>query len=217
MRNSKGQFMKGHRQFEGSKKGWFKKGHVASMKGKHHSVITKLKISFAIKGKRSGINIACKRCKNIFYVYTYRKDEALFCSKQCYFLSRKKKIKIKKNRTAWNKGLTAKEDNRISAGDKSPHWRGGVTSRDVYQRKKFRKLMQKQIFERDNYTCQMCGSKKDLQVDHIQSWAEYVELRFNMDNCRTLCAKCHYQITYGKPMPEELKAWGHNLMKGELP
>ena len=71
--------------------------------------------------------------------------------------------------------------------------------------------MQKLIFERDGYKCQMCDSGGDLQVDHIASWAEFKELRFDPDNCRTLCAKCHYEITFKKPMPENIKTWGHNL------
>lgn len=93
-------------------------------------------------------------------------------------------------------------------------WKGGITPQDKLERTKFRQTMQKQIFERDDYTCQLCGVRGvDLQVDHIQSWAEYVELRFSMDNCRTLCAKCHYKITFGKEMPETVKGWGHNLLR----
>ncbi len=83
---------------------------------------------------------------------------------------------------------------------------------DKRLRDKFRNYMQKEIFERDNYTCQMCNATKvHLQVDHIQSWSNYVELRFSMDNCRTLCQKCHYKITYGREMPVEVKTWGQNF------
>lgn len=45
----------------------------------------------------------------------------------------------------------------------------------------------------------------------IQPWAEYVELRFDINNCRTLCMACHYKITFGKDMPKGVTAWGHNL------
>jgi 5-methylcytosine-specific restriction endonuclease McrA len=98
------------------------------------------------------------------------------------------------------------------SGDNNPHWRGGVTSSNRLERKKFRDTVQKQVFERDDYTCQMCGKRGvALQVDHIQSWKEYVELRFDINNCRTLCQSCHYQITFGRPMPDRITAWGHNL------
>ena len=79
-------------------------------------------------------------------------------------------------------------------------------------RVRFRKTLQKDVLKRDDYTCQICGERGgDLQVDHIQSWAEYVDQRFSIDNCRTLCMKCHYKITYGKPMPENIREWGKNL------
>lgn len=79
------------------------------------------------------------------------------------------------------------------------------------ERKKFQDQMQKQVFERDNYTCQLCGQiGGKLQVDHIQSWADYVILRFSMDNCRTLCMACHYKITFGRNMPENVENWGHH-------
>ena len=92
------------------------------------------------------------------------------------------------------------------------NWKGGITTKDKLERIKFRKYIQKKVFERDNYTCQICDEQGGkLQVDHIQSWAEYVELRFNIENCRTLCQECHYEITFKKPMPQTIKTWGHNL------
>lgn len=98
------------------------------------------------------------------------------------------------------------------SGSNSPKWRGGVTEVDRLDRVKFRKKIQKKVFERDDYTCQMCGEKWcALQVDHIQPWAEYVELRFDINNCRTLCMACHYKITFGKDMPKGVTTWGHNL------
>ena len=100
-------------------------------------------------------------------------------------------------------------------GENHPNWKGGITSLDYRERRRFRMTIQKQVFRRDNYTCQMCGSKKDLQVDHIQSWKDYVELRFSMDNCRTLCKVCHYFITFGKPIPDASMEWGHNFIKGK--
>jgi 5-methylcytosine-specific restriction endonuclease McrA len=99
------------------------------------------------------------------------------------------------------------------SGEKCWRWKGGITSEDRLQRIKFRISLQKKVFQKDNYTCQICGSRKNLQVDHIQSWKDFIELRFSIDNCRTLCAKCHYKITFGKPMPENIKGWGHNLIE----
>jgi hypothetical protein len=100
-------------------------------------------------------------------------------------------------------------------GEKSGNWKGGITPINKMQRIKFRDTMQKQVLERDNYTCQMCGVRgASLQVDHIQPWSEYVEGRFDMNNCRTLYVECHYEITFGRPMPKDVKTWGRNLVKG---
>ena len=96
-------------------------------------------------------------------------------------------------------------------GERSNNWKGGITSESRLERVKFRRTMQKLIFERDGYKCQLCDATGNLQVDHIVSWSEFKELRFDPDNCRTLCAKCHYEITFKKPMPENIKTWGHNL------
>lgn len=52
-----------------------------------------------------------------------------------------------------------------------------------------------------------------LQVDRIKSWSIYPDLRFDQNNCRTLCSKCHYKITYGREMPNDIKSWGHNLSR----
>lgn len=102
-------------------------------------------------------------------------------------------------------------------GEKNTNWKGGITPQELKDRTRFKATIQKQVLERDNYTCQLCGENKDLQVDHIQPWAEYVELRFNIDNCRTLCKACHYQITYGRPIPSESMEWGHNLGRRVVP
>jgi len=125
------------------------------------------------------------------------------------------RTRFKKGAIPWNKGKHPK----YLQGKNHPNWKGGVKRKhygtDYNQRRIFRQELQKQVFERDNYTCQICGVRGvDLQVDHIQSWAEYIELRFNIENCRTLCVKCHYKITFGKPMPPTVRAWGHNLFKG---
>ncbi len=126
--------------------------------------------------------------------------------------TRKKMSKSQQKRfekeDAWNKGVKFPE----RSGENNHNWKGGTQSKDRIERVKFGKTIQKKVFERDDYTCQLCGERGGkLQVDHIQSWAEYIELRFDINNCRTVCMACHYQITFGRPMPEEVTSWGHNL------
>lgn len=54
------------------------------------------------------------------------------------------------------------------------------------------------VLLRDDYKCVFCGSDKSLEADHIKPKAIYPELRFDVDNGRTLCNPCHKQTpTYG--------------------
>ena len=89
----------------------------------------------------------------------------------------------------------------------------GITSKDKLERHRFRRTMQMTIFQRDNFTCQICdeyGGK--LQVDHIKKWSDYPELRFESSNCRTLCMACHYYVTFKRKIPEGI-IWGHNFSR----
>lgn len=98
------------------------------------------------------------------------------------------------------------------SGKNSHMWRGGLTKKNFLDRTKFANEVRDVVFKRDDYTCQCCNTRGGkLQVDHIQSFAEYVELRFDVNNCRTLCMACHYKITFGRELPEDVTTWGHNF------
>jgi hypothetical protein len=87
------------------------------------------------------------------------------------------------------------------SGNLNPSWKGGITP--IYA--KIRNsteyaLWRTAVFIRDNYTCQSCGdtTSGNLNADHIKPFSTYPELRFAIDNGRTLCIECHRQTdTYG--------------------
>lgn len=47
------------------------------------------------------------------------------------------------------------------------------------------------ILERDEYTCQQCGKRKDLDVHHIERRSQRPDLIEEENNCVTLCRSCH--------------------------
>jgi predicted restriction endonuclease len=91
-------------------------------------------------------------------------------------------------------------------GEKSKFWKGGVSTQNELIRKSLEyRLWRKSVFERDNYTCLWCGirgavgvGKVILHADHIKPFSLFPELRFAIDNGRTLCIACHKTTdTYG--------------------
>ncbi len=65
--------------------------------------------------------------------------------------------------------------------------RGKRWGRSIYQN------WRRKVFERDSYTCQMCEDKRgnNLNAHHLDSWAEFPERRYDVDNGQTLCEECH--------------------------
>ena len=59
------------------------------------------------------------------------------------------------------------------------------------------KEWKKTILYRDNFTCQKCGSKENLEVDHIKSFVAYPNLRYDINNGRVLCSFCHNKTKKG--------------------
>ena len=75
----------------------------------------------------------------------------------------------------WNKGLGTKTS-EIQRARHSKEYRIWRTS----------------VFERDNYTCGGCHKRGGiLHADHIKSFTFTPEKRYDIDNGRTLCKKCH--------------------------
>jgi len=123
--------------------------------------------------------------------------------------------KRKGKQTPWNKGITgyktkpcSEEQRKIlsdihigmHAGDKNPNWNGG-TSFDPYC-SKFNDKLRARIRDRDNHTCQLCGTKENgrrLSVHHVH---------YDKPNCNpdlvALCTGCNGRVNVNRDRHEAL-------------
>lgn len=151
-----------------------KLGKPSNWKGKSPSDSTRLKMRLAKLGKKLSFDQLQKR----------KKRQLTPEQKQKISISLKGKHKSQEHRKnislAKNKGIT--------------------TINEKIRKSVEYKLWRTAVFERDNYICVFCGiAQGNKHADHIKPFAYYPELRFAIDNGRTLCVPCHRKTdTYGK-------------------
>lgn len=163
--------------------------------------------SHRIRGYVEGLN-GIKSCKIIFRRCVYcsswfsfrpRKarniDRKVCCSRQCY-------------NDAGIQGF--QKGNTVGVGEKNGNFKGWVTKE--YQRTRTSKKYKQwrlAVFERDSYTCVLCGhiSNGDIEADHIKPFSLFSELRFDINNGRTLCKPCHKDTpTYASKLYQYAKS-----------
>ena len=71
------------------------------------------------------------------------------------------------------------------------------------------KTWRRQVFERDNWTCQKCGKHNGrLHPHHIKPKSRYPKLLFDVSNGVTLCKECHRKTdSYGVNKPKGFGFW----------
>lgn len=119
---------------------------------------------------------------------------------------RSDETKLKISLAHKGKKLSEEHKQKLREMHKIP-WNKGLgicsTERRIRNSKEY-KLWRKSVFDRDNYTCIWCGAKNGkgetikFEIDHIKPFALYPELRFAIDNGRTLCKKCHNTTKGGR-------------------
>lgn len=83
-------------------------------------------------------------------------------------------------------------------GEHPASWRGGVTPerQSMYNSPEWKEAV-KEVWRRDNATCQLCGKHQNddrnntFNIHHLYPFAEYKRLRTYPDNLVLLCKDCH--------------------------
>lgn len=150
------------------------------------------------------MKIKCQQCSCWFSSQPSRKRK--FCSRTCRGLADRREVEKSclncgQNFISpkWRKQkYCSRSCSLYRSGEKANNWQGGKTEslkilRNSREYKQWRAL----VFERDNYTCQICkqrsskGFRLRLEADHIKPFSLYPLLRFDVSNGRTLCIDCH--------------------------
>lgn len=76
-------------------------------------------------------------------------------------------------------------------GEEHPLYEGGYDG-DWRLGNRWQRI-RKQVWERDNYTCQWCGDDGKLHAHHLIRVADGGE-KYDMENIITLCEGCHHEV-----------------------
>lgn len=173
--------------------------------------------------KKTKVKIMCLVCKNEFWKNLCRLKigKGKLCSVRCYGASRK-------GTEAWNKGI--KGGISRFRGQKRPelarenhwNWQGGKSVGGDRTNSLEWKILRRQIYQRDHWTCQKClkhCSGGDIQCHHMVPYrrsggGESKLIYWNMtindtSNLITLCRSCHAKE--GKRIVEAEKGGNYGL------
>jgi hypothetical protein len=134
----------------------------------------------------------CPKCEKIFYVKPSLL-RVVCCSLSCARKGLTPRLGIKSSPEARMKMRLSHLGFR---GEKHWNWKGGSPRREKGQDEHIQ--WRKQVFKRDNFTCQACyATKVVMNAHHIKPWVKFPHLRHDLDNGITLCIPCHKEC-HGK-------------------
>lgn len=213
-----------------------KKRNVRNIKGEE---LFKLCGSCSNTSRKKEVTYACQNCglQRTVRKHVYDNSENHFCGQKCMYEWRtkqpsrnkltlscphcKKEFKRFKSQCSGKQVFCSRSCKSLSISKKGPdnplYKNGSLPFRKSIKRNRHYKNWYKAVYRRDEFTCQKCGSKKDLHAHHIIHFAslldeflsthhklsvidnkdELLELAFkhppfwDVSNGKTLCKECH--------------------------
>lgn len=101
----------------------------------------------------------------------------------------------------------------LTSGENNKRWNPNLTDKERIQRRSYPEYIEfcRKVKVRDNFTCQCCGSKRKLEVHHLNGYNWDIDGRLDVKNVVTLCEKCHknFHYKYGKQntTKEQFEEW----------
>lgn len=158
---------------------------------------------------KKGLFKNCRFCGSEFYVSQIRKGQQCCCQEHTILLSKKnafrfsckicgKEVLTQPAQMSYRHRQTCSMkcrsiNQRLVAEERRK--RLGYTKHQLDRLARYSHeaaTWRKSVFERDNWTCQVCKVRGNrLEADHIKPWAYFPDLRFELSNGRTLCRPCH--------------------------
>lgn len=75
-------------------------------------------------------------------------------------------------------------------------------------------------FYNKNSECEVCGTKKKIEIHHYRDFSTYPELELDLNNLRSLCRYCHllfgHKMNYrdiNLELDSDIKFWDNRLNK----
>lgn len=160
--------------------------YPSGIKGGHKGIFCTMicQVNFL---KSKAFNFPCKICG--ITVFTQPAQIKLRNRQTCSLVCRGKMKRILAEKRRVDLGYTKHQLDRLARySPEAQNWRISV-------------------FKRDNYTCLLCGVRGTyIEADHIKPWAYFPELRYDLNNGRTLCRPCHDITKIGYKKMREIYA-----------
>lgn len=95
-------------------------------------------------------------------------------------------------------GCWGRELSRARVGELNPNYDDTISEEERRKRRNnYTKKWASAVKQRDDYTCQVCGSTEKLVAHHLNSYKNNPDARYDIDNGVTVCRDCHTEFHVG--------------------